>query len=136
MEDNDKEDNNYKDISALGLDRDLGFSRGHQGHRPPDDDDDEEEDDDVVEDNNKDHSNFKDIKISISALRLDRNLGFLLGHQGHRPNDDDDLTGPARTDPNAHPPAGMTTTTTPHRPERPAPHHPSTRLCSPHPAPT
>ena len=43
---------NYKDISALGLDRDLGFLRGHQGHqghRPPDDDD--EEDDDEVEDN-------------------------------------------------------------------------------------
>ena len=39
VEDNDKDDNNFKDISALGLDRDLGFSRGHQGHqgrRPPD----------------------------------------------------------------------------------------------------
>ena len=32
VEDNDKDDNNFKDISALGLDRDLGFSRGHQGH--------------------------------------------------------------------------------------------------------
>ena len=31
VEDNDKDDNNYKDISALGLDRDMGFSRGHQG---------------------------------------------------------------------------------------------------------
>ena len=38
-------------ISALGLDRDLGFSRGHQGHRPHDDDDDEEEDDNIREDN-------------------------------------------------------------------------------------
>ena len=38
-------------ISALGLDRNLGFSRGHQGHQLLDDDDDEEEDDDVVEDN-------------------------------------------------------------------------------------
>ena len=29
MEDNDKDDdNNDKDISALGLDRDMGFSRG------------------------------------------------------------------------------------------------------------
>ena len=61
--------------------RDLGFSRGHQGHRPPDDDD--EEDDDKVEDNNevedndKDNNNFKD----ISALGLDRDLGFSRGHQ-------------------------------------------------------
>ena len=46
MEDNDKDDNNFKDISSLGLDRDLGFSRGHQGHRPHDDDDDEDDDDD------------------------------------------------------------------------------------------
>ena len=30
--DNIKDMNNYKGISALGLDRDLGFSRGHQGH--------------------------------------------------------------------------------------------------------
>ena len=37
-------------FSALGLDRDLGFLRGHQGrqvYRPHDDDDDEEEDDEV-----------------------------------------------------------------------------------------
>ena len=59
--------------------------RGHQGHRPPDDDDDEEEDDneveenDKVEDNDKDDNNFKD----ISALGLDRDLGFSRGHQGH-----------------------------------------------------
>ena len=34
-------------ISALGLDRDLGFSEGYQGHQPHDgDDDDDEEDDD------------------------------------------------------------------------------------------
>ena len=32
VEDNDKDDdNNNKDISTLGLDRDLGVSRGHQG---------------------------------------------------------------------------------------------------------
>ena len=47
MEDNneveDNDDNNLKDISALGLDRDLGFLRGHQGHQPPDDDDKEDE---------------------------------------------------------------------------------------------
>ena len=30
MEDNDKDDNNFKDISDLGLNRDLEFSRGHQ----------------------------------------------------------------------------------------------------------
>ena len=73
VEDND---NNFKDISALGLDRDLGFSRGHQGHqghRPPDDE--EEEDDDEVEDNDKDDNNFKD----ISALGLDRDLVFSRG---------------------------------------------------------
>ena len=32
---NDKDDkdvNNDKGISAMGLDRDMGFSRGHQGH--------------------------------------------------------------------------------------------------------
>ena len=57
------------------MDRDLGFSREHQGYRPLDDDDDEEEDDDVVDDNDevedkdKDDNNFKD----ISALGLDRN---------------------------------------------------------------
>ena len=28
----DKEGNDDKGISALGLDRDMGFSRGHQGH--------------------------------------------------------------------------------------------------------
>ena len=54
----------------------MGFLLGHQGHRPPDDDDDEEEDDDVVEDNDKDDNNFKD----ISALGLDRDLGFSRGH--------------------------------------------------------
>ena len=58
------------------MDRDLGFLRGHQGHRSPDDDDDDEEDDDVVEDNNevednnKDENNYKD----ISALGLDCSL--------------------------------------------------------------
>ena len=45
VEDNDKDDNNFKDISALGLDRDLGFSRGHQGHQGHQPPDDEEEDD-------------------------------------------------------------------------------------------
>ena len=105
MEDNDKDDNNNKDdnndkgISALGLDRDLGFLRGHQGrqgHRPHDDDNNEEDNDDEVEDNDKDdnNNNNKDDSNdkSISALGLDRDLGFLRGHQGrqgHRPHDDD-----------------------------------------------
>ena len=31
--DNIKVMNNYESISALGLDRDLGFSREHQGHQ-------------------------------------------------------------------------------------------------------
>ena len=79
----------------MGVDRDLGFSRGHHGHRPPDDDDDEEEVDDVgednddVEDNDKDDNNDK----GISALGLDRYLGLSRGHQecqGHRPYDVDD----------------------------------------------
>ena len=64
VEDNDKDDNNNKDdnndkgISALGQDRDLGFSQGLQGHRPHDDDDDEEENNEV-EDNDKDDNNDK-----------------------------------------------------------------------------
>ena len=96
MEDNDKDDdNNDKDISALGLDRDMGFSRGHQGrqgHRPHDDDDDEEEDNEV-EDNDKDDDNNKDDNNDkgISVLGLDRDLEFSRGHQGrqgHRPHDD------------------------------------------------
>ena len=33
VEDNDKDDNNFKDISALGLDRDLGVLQGHQIHQ-------------------------------------------------------------------------------------------------------
>ena len=52
LQDNNKDDDNNKDnkndkgISALGLDKDLGFLRGHQGHQehqPHDGDDDEEE---------------------------------------------------------------------------------------------
>ena len=53
--------NSNSNFSALELDRDLGFSRGHQGHqghRPHDDDNDEEEDNEV-EDNDKDDNNNK-----------------------------------------------------------------------------
>jgi hypothetical protein len=56
----------------MELDRDMGFSRGHQGrqgHRPYDDDDAEEKDNEV-EDNDKDDDNDK----GISALGLDRDL--------------------------------------------------------------
>ena len=76
MEDNDKEDNNDKGISALEIDRDLGFLRGHQGHQwhhPPDYDNDEE---DKVEDNDKDNNDDK----GISALKIDRGMGFSRGH--------------------------------------------------------
>ena len=47
------------------------------------------EENDKVEDNDKDDNNFKD----ISALGLDRDLGFsrgYQGHQGHKPPDDDE----------------------------------------------
>ena len=61
-------------------------------HRPPDDGDDKEEEDnkvednDKVEDNNKDDNNFKD----ISALGLDRDLGFSRENRGYWTHDDDD----------------------------------------------
>ena len=32
-DDNNKDDNNDKGISALGLDNDVGFLRGYQGQR-------------------------------------------------------------------------------------------------------
>ena len=54
MEDNDKDDdNNDKGISALGLDRDQGFSRGPPSRTPDlnDDGDDNDDDDDINEDN-------------------------------------------------------------------------------------
>ena len=37
MEDNNKDDNDDKGITALGLDRDLWFSRENQGYWPHDD---------------------------------------------------------------------------------------------------
>ena len=66
----------------MGLDRDLLFSWGHQEHRYYDDDN--KEDDDEVEDNDKDDdNNNKDDNNDkgISALGLDRDLGFLRGNQ-------------------------------------------------------
>ena len=101
MEDNNKDDDDYNVISALEVDRDMGFSRGHQGnqaHRPHDDDnkeEDNEEEDNEVEDNDKDDDNNKDDNDDkdSSAQGLDRDLGFSGGHEGHkghRPHDDDD----------------------------------------------
>ena len=46
-----------------------------------DDDDEEEEDDDEVEDNDKDDDNNDK---GISALGLDRYMGFSIGHQGRQ----------------------------------------------------
>ena len=90
MEDNDKDDNNNKDnnndkgISVLGLDRDMGFSQGHQGYLPYDNNK-EEEDDVKVEDNDKDYNTNKDNNNNkgISDLGLDKVLEFSQGHQGH-----------------------------------------------------
>ena len=42
-------------------------------------DNDEVEDNNEVEDNDKDNNNFKD----ISAVGLDKDLGFSRGHQRH-----------------------------------------------------
>ena len=98
-DDNNKDNNNDKGISALGLDRDMGFSgghQGHQGHKPHDDDEEEKEEDDKVDNNNKDVNKDDTNYKGISALGLDRDLGFSRGHQGHqghqphRPHDDDD----------------------------------------------
>ena len=65
--------NHDKVISALELDRDVGFSRGYQpnqGHRPYDDDDENEEEDDEVEENNKEDDNNKDEMMTmVSQLR-------------------------------------------------------------------
>ena len=51
------------------------------------------EDNNKVEDNDKaDNNNMHDTNDkSISALRLDRNLGFSLRHHEHQPNDYDYL---------------------------------------------
>ena len=93
VEDNNKDDGDYKVISALELDRDMGFSRGHQGnqkYRPHNDDneqeDDNEEDEDEVEYNDKDDNNNKEDNNykGISVLRLNRDMGFSRGHQGHQ----------------------------------------------------
>ena len=63
---NNKDNNNEKGISALGLDKDLGFSQGHQGHPP-------HEDNDKGDTNNKDGSNNmydNDDKIKTCGFRF------------------------------------------------------------------
>ena len=70
VEDNDKDDNNFKDISALGLDRDLGFSRGHQT-KP----------NQIIPNHAKPYHTIPNQTKGISALGLDRDLGFWRGHQ-------------------------------------------------------
>ena len=52
----------------MGLDRDLWFSQGHQGHRPHDDGNNQEEDN-KVEDNEEDEDNkYNNGDKGISAL--------------------------------------------------------------------
>ena len=88
--DNNKDNNDDKGISALERDRDLGFLWGHQGHRLHDDD--EEEDDEVGDNDTDNNNNHKDDNNNkddiddkdISALKLDRDLGFSRGHEGHQ----------------------------------------------------
>ena len=95
MEDNNKDNNNDKGISALGLDRDLGFSRrqqGCQGYQPHDDDDDEEEDDEVEENNKDDNNNkYHNNDKGISALELDGDLFFCEDIKGLKDNGKDDV---------------------------------------------
>ena len=80
---NNKDNNDDKGILALWLERELWFSLRYQGYRPHDGDDKEDEgeveDNNKYDDNNKDNSDNK----SISALGLDRDLGFSLGHKGY-----------------------------------------------------
>ena len=57
--------------------------RGHQGHQPHNDDDDEKVDNEV-EDNDKDDDNNDK---GISALGLDRDIGFYQGPSYETPND-------------------------------------------------
>ena len=75
MEDKDRDDNDGKGISALELDRVLGFLWGHQGHWPLYDDDNEEEygeeeydkvEDNEVEDNEEEDNDDKRYHSSMT----------------------------------------------------------------------
>ena len=67
-----------------------GFHEDIQGHQPHNDDDNKEENNEV-EDNDKHDDNIRDDTDDkrILAQRLDRDLGFLLGHQRNQPHDYD-----------------------------------------------
>ena len=75
VDDNNKDNNDEKGISVLGLDRDLGFSIGHQGHQGINVDYDDNIGEDNEEENDKDDNSNKmdnDDK-DISALGLEEN---------------------------------------------------------------
>ena len=78
-----------EDILALGLDRDLNFSRVRQGYEPP-----SSVTTPHIFDSPQTPPNPPKIYKStdFSALGHDRDLGFSRGHQGHQghqPHDDD-----------------------------------------------
>ena len=77
---NNKDENNDKGISAPGLDRDFGFSPGHQGlqgHRPHDDDDNKKDNDEVEDNNNeKGISDLEEDRNLVAFLRRSRTLGI------------------------------------------------------------
>ena len=81
-DDNNKGNNDSKGISALGLDGDLEFSRGHQGYQrhPPHDDNDKENDDEVEDNNNK---NDKAIERYLSSGKRQRS-GVFARSSGYR----------------------------------------------------
>ena len=69
-DDNNKGNNDSKGISALGVDRDLEFLWGHQGHQRhcPHDDEDKQNDDEVEDNNNnKDDNNDKAVERYLSS---------------------------------------------------------------------
>ena len=81
--------NSNSKFSALVLDRDPGFSRGHQSDDEDQDEVDEEEvkddknDNEEAEEDDKeeDPSVPKKLNSNFSALVIDRDLGFSRGHQ-------------------------------------------------------
>ena len=81
-DDNNKGNNDSKGISALGLDGDLEFSRGHQGYQrhPPHDDNNKENDDEVEDNNNK---NDKAIERYLSSGKRQRS-GVFVRSSGYR----------------------------------------------------
>ena len=69
-DDNHKGNNDSKGVSALGVDRDLDFLCGHQGHQRncPHDDEDKQNDDEEEDNNNKkDNNNDKVVESYLSS---------------------------------------------------------------------